>query len=496
MVKSKKRESSTRLSSTRLNSLSVEQLLQMASDRRAEYHRELEKLASNCVNAGLNSLAATIQRWIWRPDASEICVPILPDAVETMVLTQDQRTTSEQEQRATLYFFTLRKRYAADLEQIAKAMVRQGYPTLAMTLIFGAVRENPDDPQLRRVLGYQAFQGSWRTAWECGQIRAGRIDHPKFGWIPKNDVEHYEKGERFEDRRWLSAEEDAAAHQTMEHGRFVESEHFRVRTNASLEEGVQITRRLETLYRVWSQVFVSYSRTPDEIQRLFENRSTASKKRNAPKFQVALFRTRDDYIQTLRPNAPEIERSIGFYHGKTHHAYFFMDGGCDDSTVYHEAVHQLFTERKRVSTGIVPRQNFWITEAIACYFETLREDNGFLKLGGTDTPRLLAARIRLLEHHFYIPLAELSAMSCDAFQRYEYMPMLYTQVAGLAQFFFHGQDGIHREAFVKTLYEIYSVSDTTDSLSRHAGTSFQTLDEEYERYIQSLGVPKNLHLAP
>ena len=87
-------------------------------------------------------------------------------------------------------------------------------------------------------------------------------------------------------------------------------------------------------------------------------------------------------------------------------------------------------------------------------------------------------------------------MSCDTFQQYEYMPMLYTQVAGLAQFFFHGQDGIHREAFVKTLYEIYSASDTPNSLPRHAGSSFQTLDEEYEQYIESLGVPKNLYLAP
>ncbi|MDO4558681.1 MAG: DUF1570 domain-containing protein, partial [Planctomycetia bacterium] len=330
--------------------------------------------------------------------------------------------------------------------------------------------------------------------WEVEQLRSGRVDHPTFGWIAKSHAARYEAGQRFENRRWLSVEEDAAIHSTMQNGRFVESEHYRLRTSTSLEEGVALLRQLEILHYVWSQLFISFSRTPAEIEALFDGRAKLSGKRRETPLQVALFANREDYIRTLRSAAPRIDESIGFYHGGTGHAYFFRDGGDDPSTIYHEAAHQLFTERTLSSRRTVPTANFWITEAIACYFETLHEENGFWCLGGTDTPRMTAARLRLLEHDFYVPLESLSAMDVDQFQKYEYLPMLYTECAGLAQFFFHAKGGIYREAFVDTLFRVCSGTDRPDSLPRAAGSTFEHLDEEYRAYVRSLGIPKGIRL--
>ncbi len=42
-----------------------------------------------------------------------------------------------------------------------------------------------------------------------------------------------------------------------------------MRTNHSLEEGVRLAARLERLYRVWQQLFVSYWATEPQIARWF-----------------------------------------------------------------------------------------------------------------------------------------------------------------------------------------------------------------------------------
>ena len=55
----------------------------------------------------------------------------------------------------------------------------------------------------------------------------------------------------------------------------IESEHYAVTTNHSLEEGVALSRRLETLYAVWQQAFAGYQSSEAEIARRFEGRAHA-----------------------------------------------------------------------------------------------------------------------------------------------------------------------------------------------------------------------------
>ena len=494
---SKPASSSTKLfTPSQLGTMSVEELLAMAQRRRTQFLADLTKFAKNCRQAGFTKLANRVDDWIEPVDSGEIRIPILPSQTQTMTLTAEEQLLSDKEQKAIRWYYTLRVRYAADLMQIARSALRKGEPTLAITLVFAAIRENPDDARLRRITGKQAYQGTWRTAWEVEQLHEGKTDHPKFGWIARSHVERYEAGQRFENRKWLSREEDAAIHSTMEHGRFIESEHYRLRTSTSLEEGVALLRQLEILHGVWSQIFIGFSRTTPEIEALFDGRGKLSGVRDRRVMQVALFADKADYVQTLQPMEPRIEESCGLYHSGTRHAYFFRGGGDDPVTIYHEATHQLFAERMRTARNDSRSGYFWMVESIACYFETLHESNGFWRLGGTDTPRLLVARLRLLEDHFYVPLRDLSSLNADQFQSQspKLVPMLYTESAGLAQFFFHAEDGIFREAFVTTLYHVYSGTDHPDILPQAAGCTFEQLDEAYRQYIQSLGVPAGLRI--
>ena len=202
------------------------------------------------------------------------------------------------------------------------------------------------------------------------------------------------------------ADEDAQLHRDIRSGWEVETEHYTIRTNHSLEAGVQLGVKLEQLYLVWKQLFIRYFATEAQVTALFDGRARSNWAR-LPRHQVVYFRSRDDYNQALRSAFPNIEMSIGVYVDSTRRAYFFAGEKSDRRTLSHEATHQLFHESRPVAPDVGLRSNFWIVEGIALYMESLHEDDGFYVLGGFDDLRMLAARYRLLHDDFYVPLADL-----------------------------------------------------------------------------------------
>src|SRR5262249_30308047 len=143
-------------------------------------------------------------------------------------------------------------------------------PSIALELAVEALRENPHDAQARRALGYVEDRGVWRTPFEVKQLRTGKVWHDKFGWLPAAHVARYEKGERFCLGRWMPAEKEAEVRQDIARGWRIESEHYVVTTNHSLEEGVALSKKLETLYGLWRQVFASYLASETELARQLE----------------------------------------------------------------------------------------------------------------------------------------------------------------------------------------------------------------------------------
>jgi hypothetical protein len=347
--------------------------------------------------------------------------------------------------------------------------------------LWNAVRENPDHAEARRVLGYQFVEGAWRTRFEIEKLRAGQIWDERFGWISKDHIAWYEQGERFYLGRWIPAEREASLRSDMARAWTVHTEHYTVRTNHSLEAGVTLARRLERLHMAWRQLFVAYYVSPRQMAEAFVRRPLPSP--GTGRRQVVLYRDRMQYLNELRKHAAQIDITSGFYLGDQRTAYFFVAEQEDIPTQYHEATHQLFGESRSTADNIGRDQNFWIIEGIACYMESLREVNGRWQVGGLDTQRVLAARQRLVDDKFYVPLANLTAMGMLALQQNPDIRPIYSESTGLTQFLLHGKEGEYRDATIQYLIAIYTGRDRPSTLQELTGVDFSTLDQEYAEYL-------------
>ncbi len=359
---------------------------------------------------------------------------------------------------------------------------------LAFELATEAVRENPNQPEGRRALGFVKVRDGWQTPFAARQLNAGKVCHETFGWLPATHVERYERGERYYQGRWVKADEEARLRRDIKRGWRVESDHYVVTTNHSLEEGVRLARRLERFYAVWRQEFAGFVETPAEAARRFSKQQA---RREIAQHNVVYYRSREEYNAALCAAQPKIDMTLGIYFDSTRTAYFFAGEEQEPGTLYHEATHQLFHEMRPAAHDVGHEGNFWIVEGIACYMESLAQHEDYATTGGANAGRMPAARHRLIEDGFYIPLADLVRFGMQPMQQDPRLPRLYSQCAGLADFFIHDADGRYREALTGYLAAIYAGRSTTDTLSELTSTSYENLDRQYREFI-SAGTPTAL----
>jgi hypothetical protein len=388
--------------------------------------------------------------------------------------------------------------------ELADAALEAKLPALAFELVREAVRENPDHERGRKILGDQREQDRWVSAVTARRLHAGQVWSDKFGWLAADQLPRYERGMRYYRGRWIETEEDARLHSNIRNGWHVESDHYVVVTNHSLEEGVQLARRLEKLFDVWQQTFLTYSAQPAEIERWFARPSetavadsAASGKSmfaGAPRklFDVTFFRNRQEYVEFLQQAEPQIGISLGFYSDRAKAAYFFAGDEQYDGTLYHEATHQLFREMRPGAIDPGRKNNFWIVEAIACYMESLAEHRllpdevygSYITIGGENAGRAPAARQRLLDDHFYVPLRDLVAFGMNALQHEPRLPMIYSQSTGLALFLMHADAARYRPALMDYLTAVYTGHATLDTLEKLTGQRYEELDRQYREFMK------------
>jgi len=351
---------------------------------------------------------------------------------------------------------------------------------------------DPNHEAGRRVLGHRRVDGAWAGAYAARQLESGEIWHSSFGWIRAEEVARYEAGERRLGKRWISVEEDARRHATIDRGWQIRTDHFRVVTNHRREDASELAVRLETLYQLWRQLFGGFYLDAPQLLKRFDGKATGGY-RSKP-FHVVYYGSRDEYNATLRRQQPRIGITLGIYFDTTRTSHFFAGPEQDPGTIAHEAVHQFFQESARSSRDVGALANAWILEGVACYFESLGEHNDpstgrFFTLGTAEAGRLPAARHRCLIDDYYVPLAELSALGMTDLQRRDDLARLYSQSAGLATFLMHGQNGEYREALVKLLRLIYTGRDKPTSLQQLTGRDFAVLDRQYREFLEELSPP-------
>ena len=181
---------------------------------------------------------------------------------------------------------------------------------------------------------------------------------------------------------------------------------------------------------------------------------------------------------------------MGIYFDTRREAHFFADGDDHAATLYHEAVHQLFQESQKAARNIGGTANFWAIEGVALYFESLTQHDhpllgSYFTIGEATAGRFPAARRRVADDEFFVPLAELVAMDQSAIQRSPHIAPLYSQSAGLATYFMHGESGQRREPLIRYLQAVYSGRDDAQSLTRLTGKSYAELDAAYRLFVQT-----------
>jgi hypothetical protein len=351
------------------------------------------------------------------------------------------------------------------------------------------VEHDPDHGQARALLGYTKYRTDWVTPYAAGKLRAGFIWHPTFGWIPKSHVAHYENDEQLWKGQWVPSSEVSRYRENWASAWEVETDHYIVRTNVSLERGVELATKLEKLYAVYFQLFAGFFSPREQMAVLFDppnRRSSATKRtesdgRAGKKFRVHYYRSRDEFAEALRPYVKTgMDVTTGMYLTGTRIAYFYQTDTPEDSTVIHEGTHQLFSETREHRQGDGSRGNFWVLEGIACYMESFRERGDSVELGSWDTARMQRARQR---RHSFIPLEKLLALDRSDFEGND-VKVLYAQSACLAHFLMHYDGGRYREALVNYLSEVYLGQANFQTLEDLLNVDYVTLQRQFREHVE------------
>lgn len=454
----------------------------------AEYAEELAGLARRAEAAGSADLAAAIRSWAEPLDPRKLYLVALPESFRSGSASAEPGSANTE---LSAEFLSLRRGQADRLFGLARRAIRQKRTSLAYQLVLEALRENPDHGDARRLLGYVNYEGAWRTRYEVRKMRSGYVWHPRFGWLLETSVPRYENGQRLFNGRWITVAEEARIRSDMRSSWTVETEHYTVRTNHSLEAGVALGMRLERLYAAWQQTFVRFYASQEEIDKLFEGRGLL--RANDYRHLVIYFRNRDEYRRKLQGMIPPGIETTGIYLGDRRTAYFFAPDDVpakdvDYSTLFHEATHQLFSESRPVVADIGRLANFWIVEGIACYFESFAEHQGYYTLGGAQAQRLQDARFRALDDNFHVPVAELAQYGMLQLQQDPRIATLYSESAGLTHFLVHYQGGQYRDALVAYLVAVYSGRATPTALAELTGVPFHVLDQQYRQFLEELPI--------
>jgi hypothetical protein len=362
---------------------------------------------------------------------------------------------------AKKWYAKFREYRAAQAETLfaeAKQALEANQPARAYQLLYEVLRENPDHAEARRILGYKKGRGSqWTTPeWERTTVKSVlRPPHPKLGWPAY----------------WR-----------------LEGPHFEIVTNAGEHEAREASRQLEDLYVLWQQAFFRYWANREGLAARFAG-GNEPLARPRPKMQVAIFKTREQYIAKLAPTHPEIGITLGIYLDKDHLSCFYAGDTSVYPTWHHEATHQLFQEGvPGVTDQPGEDHNFWAIEGAALYLESLKRgqasfSDGCWTVGGCEADRLQFARYRALSGDFYEPLGRLQTLGRKQVQESPDIRKLYAQAAGLSHFLIDGENGKHREAFVDLLTAIYQGADKPDTLVELSKTPDGKLDEQYHQFL-------------
>ena len=491
---------------------------------RDSFVRQLDELSGWSAQRQLDDVVSRISA-LRTPVASDRVVSVeLPRYVRPPIDVSPDSDQGEAEQRLR----RVQTSFAVEVYRIARNALRQGFPSHAMQLVREVARHDPDHRFARALLGYvryadparadqAGYQGEWVTPYASRMLRRRHVWHDKYGWILSTHVRKYNDGLRPFRGKWITAQRDAVLRRDFQNAWVVRTDHFEVRTNHSLERGVAVARSLERYHTFFFQTFAAFFETPDELRKRFQNSTVRGMRNaaNAPPYKVHYYAAKQEFVDRLIERIPRIAMTNGLYYQTDQTSYFFHDVGDEsDSTLFHEATHQFFdvsstnarrqaalkragkVRQRAVQPWVVAeKDDFWVIEGIACYMESFRHDKERSLLGDPNYVRFQAARFRLMNSDFYVPLQDFAELGMQQFQMSSEIRQYYTQAAGLVHFFMHFDDGRYREHLIAHLTALYRPNlrrpGHVPSLAELTGCDFSELDRQYRQYMKEFPVAGN-----
>ena len=467
---------------------------QKAYDRFSE---ALERIAQTCEERNLNVIAMQIRRMAQPADPDILRFEPLPRDVQPPI--PSDLPDEEHEWRTQLRDY--RKEYAKQLDLLAQQAVKNKFPSYAFHLIREAALHDSDHERVRRLLGYVRFKDEWVSPFEKQKLEKKEVWTKQFGWLPTAYVVRYQRGERLYRGTWMPAKEEAAMRQNFRNAWEIRTEHYLLKTNHSLERGVELATALEEFHQFFQQTFAAFFNSPTQLQKLFANATTAKRVLKEP-FEVHLFQSRDEYIARLkgRYKGEILALSNGVYDTNDRIVYSFENPELPtETTMYHEATHQLLAAHLQPSPLIASRANFWLIEGFACYIESFQRQNERVSLGDPRAIRFATARERFLKDGYYMPLEEFTQMSKDEYQAHPRLQDNYSQAAGVVHFFMHFEGGRYRDDLIEHLRQIYQQAERgsrVETLDEQTETDFKVLDRQYGEFTQALSQALQEPFAP
>ncbi len=471
----------------------AEKLQKEYETRQAKFAQQVLVLAQSLASQGLDADARAVAQVAEAPD---------PDSILKIELPETTRPAPAPGWPQQLR--SLEEGLATDLFKLAEKSKINAQMNLAWRLICETAYRNPDHEKARAALGYVKYENNWTTPFRRQMLERGNVWHDEFGWLPKDDLPRYLAGERrAKDRRWVTKARDESLRADFANGWEIDSEHFHVKSNHSLERTVQLSVELEKFHDYFLREFSAVFMTPQQSQMLIQTAGVVPSRRHV----VHYFRKRQEFQARLMAKQPEAAFSDGMYMPDDRVAYFFDRPGEEDKvaeTMFHEVTHQILTESARKPIGIDNwvDGDFWLVEGLACYMESFRPGVRGGTVGDPGHVRIEWARRFVAEKDFFVPLERFTAMTQRDFQcadlangpeRVDRLQKHYAQAAGVTHFFMHAEHGRYREALIRYLAAIYSadqrVRKNNATLAELTGVPFAELDRQYVAYIQSLKSP-------
>lgn len=475
-------------------------------EAQAEFAAKLEEIAKYCDEQELTLEAEEIR---------QLAKPLNPDVVQgenlpRQVQLEIPKNLPEVEKTWRQRLRACQKEHADKLFTKAKTALDAGLISLAYDLVREVARHNPDHRFARRLLGYTQYENEWVTFYAEKKLKQKYVLTEKFGWLKSDQVKRYENGERYYNGKWMSAQREAELRRDFEHAWVIQTDHYKIYTNHSLEMGVELGRHLEDFYRIFFQTFAGFLSSPDQLRKLFTGGASASGPPADP-FVVHYYRTQAEYVMRLQKKLQQpIQGTSGLYLSGDRNvpeeriAHFFhnLEATKEErlATMFHEATHQLFSEAYTTNPKVGVDSDFWVIEAIACYMESFQRQGETFSLGDPHYLRFQNAQYRLKQDNYYVPLQQLCSMGMQTFQTDPNISKNYSQGAGLAHFFMHYEDGLYRDEFIAYLSDIYDrnpkVRSRPRSLVSLTDVPYVKLDQQYRDYMLQLDTGLVINAAP